>query len=52
MSAGWHSSLGQFVTTDALAVLTELRRFIHDASPEQVAAWHKSIDLVQDEGMV
>jgi phage repressor protein C with HTH and peptisase S24 domain len=50
MRSGWHSTLGKFVTADPRAVLEDLRRFIKDASPEQVAAWHKSIDLVQDEG--
>lgn len=46
---GWDSDFIRFVSTPSSAIVSKLRRFLVDASPEQVRAWDQSIPRLQEE---
>ena len=46
---GWVSSLDDFCQTPLPIILTALSNFISDASHQQVAAWEKSLSILQKE---
>ncbi len=50
--AGWSSLLATLVTTDGAIVLSTLQRRYPDADAGQLAAWGKSIDILQEDGNV
>ena len=47
--AGWQSSLRRFRDVPALYVTSSLKRFVHDASVQQIRAWEESIPKLQSE---
>lgn len=46
---GWDSNFVRFAATPSSAIVAKLRRFLNDASPEQVRAWNDSIPRLQSE---
>jgi hypothetical protein len=46
---GWKSAFPAFKDTDSKTVITSLKSFISDASPEQIRAWKDSIPKLQKE---
>lgn len=44
---GWSGTFATFARTDSAEVVTALQRFIPDAGPPQVSAWHDSIRLLR-----
>jgi hypothetical protein len=48
-SAGWGSDFPRFRQTAAGIVRDALKRFVPDASPEQIRAWEQSIPVLQNE---
>lgn len=46
---GWDSDFARFASTPSSAIVAKLRRFVHDASLEQVRAWDDSIPRLQCE---
>ena len=45
---GWDSDFVRFATTPTSAIVSRLRKFLTDASPEQVRAWDQSIPRLQE----
>lgn len=48
--AGWSSTLGELVAAKPGVVVAALREFVADASVEQVAAWDRSVEILQVDG--
>ena len=48
-SAGWASDLPTFERSPSKEIRDALRRFVRDASPEQIRAWDDSIPRLQTE---
>lgn len=46
---GWDSDFVRFAATPSSAIVARLRKFLNDASPEQVRAWGDSIPRLQNE---
>lgn len=46
---GWDSDFVRFAATPSSAIVAKLRRFLNNASPEQVRAWDDSIPRLQNE---
>lgn len=46
---GWDSDFVRFATTPPSAIVAKLRRFVSDASQEQVRAWDDSVPRLQSE---
>lgn len=51
-SYGWAGSIPALLETVAATILKALCDFVPDASPQQVAAWKSSLDVLQGQGAV